>query len=269
MNHSSIVALSIAGSDPSGGAGLQADIKTFHQHGVYATTVVTLLTVQNTQSVCAVKMVDCDFVLAQLDAVIADIPPMCAKTGALGNAEMIAAVAARVATFNCPLVVDPVMISKHGQSLIDNQAVGVLIERLLPKAYVITPNRREAERLTGIEIRSREDMVSAAKTIADLGAANVLIKGGRYDDQSVDLLWSGDRPHWLVDRWIETKSLHGSGCVFSAALTARLAMGESLLTAVENAKRFITAAILDAPGLGFGFGPVNMMTNTQNCETKR
>lgn len=269
MNHTTTVAMSIAGSDPSGGAGLQADIKTFHQHGVYATTVVTLLTVQNTQSVAAVEMVRRDFVLAQLDAVLADIPPTCAKTGALGNAEMIAAVADRAASFNFPLVVDPVMISKHGQSLIDSQAVGVLIERLLPKAYVITPNRREAERLTGIEIRSREDMVSAAKTITDFGVANVLIKGGRHEDQSVDLLWSGDQPHWFVDRWIETRSLHGSGCVFSAAITARLAMGETLLTAAENAKRFITAAIRDAPALGFGFGPVNMMTNTHNFETKR
>lgn len=269
MSNPKIVALSIAGSDPSGGAGLQADIKTFHQHGVYATTVVTLLTVQNTQSVSAVEMVGCQFVLAQLDAVLADIPPMCVKTGALGSAEMIGAIADRAANINFPLVVDPVMISKHGQSLIDNQAVGVLIERLLPKAYVITPNRREAEQLTGIEIRSREDMVRAAKTITDLGAANVLIKGGQHGDQSVDLLWNGRQSHWLVDRWLETKSLHGSGCVFSAAITARIAMGEPLLTAAENAKRFITAAIRDAPGLGLGFGPVNMMTNTQTFETKR
>ncbi len=269
MNHTTTVAMSIAGSDPSGGAGLQADIKTFHQHGVYATTVVTLLTVQNTQSVAAFEMVGRDFVLAQLDAVLADIPPMCAKTGALGSAEMIAAIADRAANFNFPLVVDPVMISKHGQSLIDNQAVGVLIECLLPRSYVVTPNRQEAERLTGIKIRSREDMVRAAKTIADLGAANVLIKGGRHDDQSVDLLWTDGRPHWLVDRWIETKALHGSGCVFSAAITARLAMGEPLLTAAENAKRYITAAIRDAPGLGLGFGPVNMMTNTQTFETRR
>jgi len=261
--------MSIAGSDPSGGAGLQADIKTFHQHGVYATTVVTLLTVQNSQSVSAVEMVGSDFVLAQLDAILADIPPICAKTGALGSAEMIAVIADRAANFHFPLVVDPVMISKHGQSLIDDQAVGVLIERLLPKAYVVTPNRKEAERLAGIEIRSREDMVRAVKTITDLGAANVVIKGGRHEDQSVDLLWTDGRPYWLVDRWIETKALHGSGCVFSASITARLAKGESLLTAVENAKRFISAAIRDAPGLGRGFGPVNMMKNTPTFETIR
>lgn len=259
MNDTTTVAMTIAGSDPSGGAGLQADIKTFHQHGVYATSVVTLLTVQNTQSVSAVQMLGQEFVLAQLDAVLSDIPPMSAKTGALGSAEMIMAIADRAATFDFPLVVDPVMISKHGQSLIDDQAVSVLIERLLPRAYVVTPNRREAERLTGMEIRSRQDMVSAAKAIADLGAANVLIKGGRHEDNSVDLLWTGDQQHWLVDRWFETKAVHGSGCVFSAAITARLAWGEALLTAAENAKRFITAAIRSAPGLGRGFRPVNMM----------
>lgn len=261
--------MTIAGSDPSGGAGLQADIKTFHQHGVYATSVVTLLTVQNTQSVVAVEMLGCEFVLAQLDSVLVDIPPMCAKTGALGSAEMIVAIADRAATFDFPLVVDPVMISKHGQSLIDDQAVSVLIQHLLPKAYVVTPNRREAERLTGIEIRSRQDMVSAAKAIADLGAANVLIKGGQHENQSVDLLWTDGQQHWLVDRWVETKALHGSGCVFSAAITARLASGQPLLTAAENAKRFITAAIRSAPGLGRGLGPVNMMSDPAPIEMRQ
>jgi len=260
------VALSIAGSDPSGGAGLQADIKTFHQHRVYATTVVTLLTVQNTQSVSAVEMVRPELVLAQLDAVLADIPPTCAKTGALGNRDVIAAVADCATLFPFPLVVDPVMISKHGQSLIDDQAVSVLVEKLLPAAYLVTPNRMEGERITGVTIHTRSDMVLAAKAIVDMGAANVLIKGGKHDSQSVDLLWVDGQPHWLVDPWIDTQSLHGSGCVFSAAITAGLAKGELLLTAAKNAKRFITGAIRSAPKLGRGLGPVNMMHDIQHFE---
>lgn len=262
MNLSSPVALSIAGSDPSGGAGMQADIKTFHQHGVYAATVVTLLTVQNTQAVSAIEPIQPDFVLAQLDAVTSDIAPRCAKTGALGSAAVIAAVAQRALTFDFPLVVDPVMISKHGHSLIDDAAIQVFNERLLPVAYLVTPNRREAERLSGIAIRSRQDMLLAAQTIAARGVPNVLIKGGEDAGQAIDLLWSDGTAHWLVGPWIDTQSLHGSGCVFSAAITARLARDETLLTAAENAKRFITDAIRTAPRLGHGFGPLNMLHDT-------
>jgi hydroxymethylpyrimidine/phosphomethylpyrimidine kinase len=184
LNEKSSVALTIAGSDPSGGAGLQADLKTFHQHGVYGTSVVTLLTVQNTQSVSAIELLKPEFVLAQLDAVLIDIPPGAAKSGALGNAEMIASISEAATRFAFPLVVDPVMISKHGHALIDDKAVSVLVAQLLPKAYLVTPNRREAERLTGIEIRTRQDMVAAAKRIVDFGAANVVIKGGRHENES-------------------------------------------------------------------------------------
>ena len=263
------VAMTIAGSDPSGGAGLQADLKTCHQHGVYATSVVTLLTVQNTQAVSAVQMVDTPFVLAQLDAVLNDLPPACAKTGALGTGEMIEAIAARAADFSFPLVVDPVMISKHGQSLIDDQAVKVLVDRLLPRAFLVTPNRFEAERMTRVEIGSRHDMLLAAKEIAKSGAANVLIKGGDIDGQAVDLLWADGVDHWFVSDRIDTRAQHGSGCVFSAAITARIARGETLLAAVSGAKRFITTAIRTAPGLGQGFGPVNMMADATLGEESR
>lgn len=268
MNAPQAIALTIAGSDPSGGAGLQADIKTFHQHRVYATSVVTLLTVQNTQSVRSVEMLQQDFVLAQLDAVLSDLSPRCAKTGALGSAAMITAIAQRAIAFDFPLVVDPVMISKHGHRLIDDSAVKVLGDCLLPLAHLVTPNRREAEWLTGLAIRSRQDLIRAAETIATRGVPNVLIKGGQDDGQSLDLLWIDGKPHWLVGPWIDTKSLHGSGCVFSAAITARLARGETLLTAAENAKRFITDAIRGAPELGHGFGPVNMMHETPIFETQ-
>jgi len=259
--------MTIAGSDLSGGVGLQADTKTFHQHGVYATTVVTLLTVQNTQAVSAVRLVELEFVLAQLDAVLDDMPPACGKTGALGSSEMIAAIADRAVHFAFPLVVDPVMISKHGQPLLDDNAVRVLVDRLVPLAFLITPNRFEAERMTGITIRSRQDMASAAAAIGRQGANNVLIKGGDLAGQSVDLLWAGGRETWLCAPRLQTRALHGSGCVFSAAITARLALGDDLLTAATQAKRFITSAIQTAPGLGQGLGPVNIMTDTHTIET--
>ncbi|MFZ9916565.1 MAG: bifunctional hydroxymethylpyrimidine kinase/phosphomethylpyrimidine kinase, partial [Phycisphaerales bacterium] len=146
------VALTIAGSDPSGGAGLQADLKTFHRHGVYGESVVTLLTVQNTRAVSAIEFVDPGFVVAQIDAVVGDIPPAAAKTGALGRADIIEAVAARAKEFRFPLVVDPVMVSKHGAPLIADDAVDALVRRLLPLATVVTPNMAEAARLSGIEV---------------------------------------------------------------------------------------------------------------------
>jgi len=252
------VALTIAGSDPSGGAGLQADLKTFHQHGVYGTCVVTLLTVQNTVSVSDILPIDAGFVLAQLDAVLSDIPPQAAKTGALGDPELIRRLANRAHEFSFPLVIDPVMISKHGQPLLGERAIEALADELLPQAYLITPNRHEAERLCGITIESREAMLAAADAILRMGVANVLIKGGEFEGHSVDLLCSATETCWLEsERW-RTLSTHGSGCVFSAAVTARLALGDDLTEAACGAKRFISAAIRDAPGLGKGVGPVNM-----------
>ena len=252
------VAMTIAGSDPSGGAGLQADLKTFHQHGVYGTSVVTLLTVQNTVSVSDILPIDADFVLAQLDAVLSDIPPQAAKTGALGDPELICRLANRAREFGFPLVIDPVMISKHGQPLLGDQAIEALASELLPRAHLITPNRHEAERLCGVTIENRQTMLAAADAILRMGVANVLIKGGEFEGRSVDLLHSGTETWWLEsERW-PTRSTHGSGCVFSAAVTARLALGHGLAEAARGAKRFISAAIRDAPGLGQGVGPVNM-----------
>jgi hydroxymethylpyrimidine/phosphomethylpyrimidine kinase len=250
------VALTIAGSDPSGGAGLQADLKTFHQYGVYGTSVVTLLTVQNTQRVTSVEVLSSQLVISQLDALLEDIPPTAAKTGALGNAAVIEAVAARAEHFSFPLVVDPVMISKHGDSLIDASAVEVLKLKLLPRAFLVTPNRQEAQRLSGCQITDVASMEKAAAIMAEMGAANVLIKGGCIDGNRVDLLWADGRPHELAAKHIETKHTHGTGCVLSAAITARLASGNDLITAVTAAKKFVTAAIQSSPGLGKGIGPV-------------
>ena len=252
------VALTIAGSDPSGGAGLQADLKTFHQHGVFGTSVVTLLTVQNTQTVREVRFLEPAFVLSQLDAVLEDVPPAAAKTGALGSAPLIQAVAQQAANFPFPLVVDPVMVSKHGAPLLEQEAIAVLRETLLPRAFLVTPNWAEASLLAEITVQDRTSMERAAQKIAALGARHVLIKAGADSHEATDLLWSDGTALWLSAERIDTRHTHGSGCVYSAAITARLALGESLPDAVKHAKRFITRAIASHPGLGRGLGPVNM-----------
>ncbi len=252
------VALTIAGSDPSGGAGMQADLKTFHQHGVYGMSVVTLLTVQNTQSVSSVHHLDPAFVIEQLDAVLSDIPPQAAKTGALGSAAIIDALAERAAKFDFPLVVDPVMISKHGAALLDEDAVESLKSKLLPHAFCITPNLPEAAALTGIEVTDRATLEQAARAIAELGPEHVFIKGGHAAGPALDLLWSDGQVHEFAAERIDSTNTHGTGCVLSAAITARLARGEPLVDAVRAAKHFVTQAIRTAPGLGHDTGPTNM-----------
>lgn len=251
------VALAIAGSDPSGGAGIQADLKTFHQFGVYGMSVVTLLTVQNTTRVSSVDPVDAAYVEQQLDAVLEDIPPAAAKTGALGNADIIEVVARRAAGFEFPLVVDPVMISKHGAALIADQARATLLEKLLPAAFLVTPNLHEAAALAGIEVDNPGSMGEAARRIADLGAKAVLVKGGHLIGDATDVLYCDGRLLRLPARRMDSKHTHGTGCTYSAAITAQLARGRGLVEAVESAKRFITNAIASAPGLGRGCGPVN------------
>ena len=252
------VTLTIAGSDPSGGAGLQADLKTFHQHGTFGTSAITLLTVQNTQKVSEVKMVETDFVVAQLNAVLEDLPVVAAKTGALGSAEMIAAVAREAAAFSFPLVVDPVMISKHGTPLLAESAHETLKSELLPQAFLVTPNLEEAAALTGIKVDSIESMRDAAKAIAAFGSRHVLIKGGHLEGEAIDILLCDDQFHQFNSARLKTKHTHGTGCVTSAAITANLANGLSIVAAVEAAKKFITKAIETNPGLGHGYGPVNM-----------
>ena len=252
------IALTIAGSDPSGGAGLQADLKTFHQHRVYGTSVVTLLTVQNTETVADVLVLDPAFVVAQLDAVVIDLPPGAAKTGALGNAEIVEAIADRVRQAEFPLVVDPVMISKHGAKLMDDSAAAALTSKLLPCARLVTPNLLEASVLSGRSVENLADMEDAARAIGDLGAGNVLVKGGHLAGPAVDILWTPDGVYHFAGERLATPHTHGTGCVYSAAITARLARGDELPLAVEGAKRFVTAAIRTNPGLGHGFGPTNL-----------
>jgi hydroxymethylpyrimidine/phosphomethylpyrimidine kinase len=251
------VALTIAGSDPSGGAGLQADLKTFHQLGVYGTTAVTLLTVQNTRSVRLVRTLEPELVIAQLDAILEDIPPAAAKTGALGNGVIVRAVAERLAREHFPIVVDPVMISKHGVPLMTDAAQSAVKEFLLPVAFLVTPNLAEAAALSGIPVDNPAAMEEAAKRIASFGPAAVLVKGGHLPGEALDLLyWKGETFRYTAPR-VATKNTHGTGCTYSAAITAELAKGHDLPAAVDRAKRFITLAIQSNPGLGKGYGPVN------------
>lgn len=252
------VALTIAGSDPSGGAGIQADLKTFHQHGVYGAAVVTLLTVQNTRGVTAVEVMRPELVRDQIVAVVDDVPPRAAKTGALGSAAVVRAVAELAARFAFPLVVDPVMISKHGAPLLDDDAARALREELLPRATLITPNAPEASALSGIDVRNRESARQAAHVIAQLGARAVLVKGGHLaGEQAIDVLLVDGEVHELSASRVETRHTHGTGCTYAAAITARLARGEAILPAVTLAKRWLTDALRGAPGLGGGIGPVN------------
>ncbi len=251
------VALTIAGSDPSGGAGIQADLKTFHQFRVYGEAAVTLLTVQNTRSVSQVQTLEPGFVAAQIRAVVDDIAPGAVKTGALGTAEIIGA----VASFDLPhLVVDPVMISKHGAPLMAEEARVALRTKLLPKAALVTPNLPETWALIGRET-NRED---AARAIADMGAKAVLIKGGHGDGPAMDLLYVGGRFVEFTAARVATAHTHGTGCSYSAAITALLARGEALEPAVRIAKQWITEAIRTNPSLGHGNGPVNHFARAAN-----
>ena len=252
------VALTIAGSDPSGGAGLQADLKTFHRFGVFGEAVVTLITVQNTRGVTRVSTLDPELVAAQIRAVIEDIPPQAVKVGALGTREIVEAVAREARSFSFPLVVDPVMISKHGARLIDEVATRALIEHLIPRTFLLTPNLDEAAALTGLLVEDRDGMARAAQKMAAFGAANVLVKGGHLSGDALDLLYlsSGEILEFTAPR-IASQHTHGSGCTYSAAITAELAKGTPLTSAVARAKAFITEAIRTAPGLGAGNGPLN------------
>lgn len=250
-------ALTIAGSDPSGGAGIQADLKTFHQRGVYGASVITLVTVQNTQLVSAVQTLSPELVAGQLEAVIEDIPPAAAKTGALGGREVVETVARKARDFTFPLVIDPVMISKHGQALMEDSARAAFSSLLIPCAFLVTPNLHEAGELAGMKVSDLEGMKEAACRIADLGAQAVLVKGGHLESEAVDVLYHKGTFIYYRSPKFQTVHTHGTGCTFSACITAELAKGLDLTEAVGIAKKFITRAIETNPGLGKGSGPVN------------
>ncbi|MEO0649616.1 MAG: bifunctional hydroxymethylpyrimidine kinase/phosphomethylpyrimidine kinase [Planctomycetota bacterium] len=249
------VVLTLSGSDPSGGAGLQADLKTFTRHGVFGASAVSLITVQNTVGVDAVELLDPALVVAQARAVLDDLPVAVVKTGSLGSGAIVSAVAALLEGRSLPLVVDPVLVSKHGAALAGDDAVAAYRERLLPLATVATPNRHELERL----VPGAADLESAAaELIADGTDWALITDGGGQEPRVVDRLRGRDGQGEDFERpRIATRSTHGTGCTLSAALAARLALGEPLQTAARRATAFLARAIASAPGLGRGVGPVD------------
>lgn len=255
------VALTIAGSDSGGGAGIQADLKTFQELGVFGTSALTAVTAQNTLGVHGVWPLGPEAIRAQMDAVFADFDVAAAKTGMLFSGEIIGEIAAGLAAAGNPvLVVDPVMIAKGGAHLLQEEAVEAMREKILPMATAITPNIPEAEVLAGVAIRSPEDMEEAGRRLLGMGTKSVVVKGGHLkgEERACDLFMDGRGERiWMSAERIRTKDTHGTGCTFSAALTAFLAAGEPLGKAVIEAKRFIHAAISDGLGLGEGHGPTN------------
>ena len=252
------VALTIAGSDSGAGAGIQADLKTFAAFGVYGLTVITAVTAQNTLGVRAVQEVDPEVVAAQLDAVAEDFPIGALKTGMLFSASLIELVAGGIERHRlAPLVVDPVMVAKSGDRLLREDAVETLRSTLLPLARLVTPNIPEAEVLSGMRIRSLDDRVTAARRIIAFGAQAVVVKGGHAPtDPVVDLLVDRESVSQFSAPRVATEHTHGTGCTFSASITAGLASGLSLTAAVAEARAYLSAALSRAPGLGHGHGPL-------------
>jgi hydroxymethylpyrimidine kinase/phosphomethylpyrimidine kinase len=255
------VALTIAGSDSGGGAGIQADLKTFAAFGVHGTSAITAVTAQNTVTVSGIHEVPIRVIRAQIDAVVEDIGVQAAKTGMLASVEIIEAVAAAIREHGISnLVVDPVMVAKGGARLLHSNAIASLYRYLLPLAAVVTPNIPEAEVLLGRALATLDDRRQAARDLVALGPRAAVVKGGHAGEtHAIDVYWDGSDMVELVGRRIPTKNTHGSGCVFSAAITAGLAKGQDPLVAVRAAKAFIERAIEHSLELGKGHGPVNPM----------
>lgn len=253
-------ALAIAGSDSSGGAGIQADLKTMTVNGVFAMTAITALTAQNTLGVTAIMEVEPEFLAKQIDAVFTDIPPDAVKIGMVSSAGLVEVIAERLAFYGAKnVVVDPVMVATSGARLIGEDAVDVLKSRLLPLATLLTPNIPEAEVLSAISIKSADDMIKAAAVIGDQYGCAVLCKGGHNLNDANDLLYSKGSIHWFKGERIDNPNTHGTGCTLSSAIAANLAKGESLVDAVSKAKAYISKALAAMLDLGQGSGPMDHM----------
>jgi hydroxymethylpyrimidine/phosphomethylpyrimidine kinase len=253
------IALTIAGSDSGGGAGIQADLKTFQRFAVFGTSAITAITAQNTRGVTRWEALSPDLVRAQIDAVADDLPPAAFKTGMLGNAAIASVVSTAIRELSLPnFVMDPVMVATSGDVLLENEAIRVIRDELVPQAALVTPNIHEAAILVGESIEDEEAMARAAETIVtQMGARAALVKGGHLEgDRVVDILYDGDIRAFR-GRKIAGTNTHGTGCTLSAAIAAQLANGESLHAAVRSAIDYVHLAIETAPGLGRGFGPVN------------
>jgi len=252
-------ALTIAGSDSGGGAGIQADLKTFAACGVYGTSAITAVTAQNTLGVTAWEPVSTELVIAQIEAVAGDIPPAAVKTGMLPTAAIVEAVSAAIEGLDLPnLVVDPVMVAKGGDRLLRDDAVAAMKKHLFRLAEVLTPNIPEAEALTGMRITSVDDMLAAARRIREMGPRVVIVKGGHAaSHESVDVVCLPHAEFELRGPRIATVHTHGTGCTFASAIAAHLALGRPLEEAIREARTYLEGAIRHAPGLGAGQGPLN------------
>lgn len=254
------VALTIAGSDSGGGAGIQADIKAMQANGVFAASVITAITAQNTRAVTAAFELPLELIEAQIDAVFEDLPVAAVKTGILSSAAIIELVARKARQWQMrPLVVDPVMISKSGYPLLKPDAIATLREALLPLATLVTPNAHEAAHLTGLKIETVEDLYEAARRIKAMGPQAVLVKGGHLsrEAEAVDVLFDGERFEEFRAPRIDTPHTHGTGCTYASAIAANLARGFSLVEAVRRAKRYVSDAIRHALPIGGGHGPTH------------
>ena len=256
-------ALTIAGSDSGGGAGIQADLKTFTAFGVFGTSAVTALTAQNTVGVQGIYEVDPEFVGKQVRSVLDDIGADAVKTGMLANPEIVRTVAGIIREYRLDnVVVDPVMIAKSGDSLLSEEACGTLIDELVPLSTVVTPNTREAEAMLNMSISTIKEMKYAGEKIHDMGCKWVVIKGGHSGDDknATDVVYDGNEFHLLSEERYRTKNSHGTGCTFSSAITAGLARGFTPIEAIKRAKAFISAAIREGLDIGAGHGPTNHFT---------
>jgi len=251
-------ALTIAGSDSSGGAGIQADIKTMMANGVYAMSVITALTAQNTMGVSGIYDVASEFVRRQVDAVFTDIPPNSTKIGMISSADAVEVIGERLKLYQAKnVVLDPVMVSTSGAQLVRSEALDAICEKLFPLSLLITPNIPEAEVLSGLRIRTYDDMCHSARKIHSEYGCNVLLKGGHLDGNADDLLLYNDEEIHIKGCWVDNPNTHGTGCTLSSAISANLAKGYDLLTSVINAKKYISGAIACKLNLGKGIGPLN------------
>lgn len=250
--------LSIAGSDCSGGAGIQADLKTFAAHGLFGMSVIVSVVAENTSRVIDIQDIRPDMIQKQIDAVFEDIGTDAVKIGMLSDEECMKAVAEKLLEYKAPnIVVDPVMYAKNGCPLMNPESVGALIDIIIPAAYLLTPNIPEAERISGIRIENTDDMKKAAVLISEMGSKNVLIKGGHLDKEALDILYDGRKYYYFNAERIHTKNTHGTGCTYSSAIASNLALGMNLESAVQKAKIYVTNAIRHSLNIGKGHGPTN------------
>ncbi|MCP3030912.1 bifunctional hydroxymethylpyrimidine kinase/phosphomethylpyrimidine kinase [Halobacillus sp. A1] len=262
-------ALTIAGTDPSGGAGIQADLKTFQELKSYGMSVITSVVSQNTTGVKDVYHLPSEFLKSQLEAISSDMPVHALKTGMISNVEMMKVIAEWIESIPAPYVMDPVMVATSGDALIEEESRGYLRDHLLPLASLVTPNIPEAEYILGCKIESHDDMKKAAEQICTrFGAGAALIKGGHMKGEAIDFLYDGKRIHEFTSERIDTNNTHGTGCTYAAAITAFLGQGHALPDAVEEAKYFVTEAIRHSLDLGQGSGPTNHFATREEVFNK-